>query len=76
MSKDRFNVEAIIKAIEIAGGMTKLCSKAHIGYQSLLDWKSGRKAPSSSSCLKIEKATNGEVKAEDILPDFPWHTMR
>lgn len=76
MSKNQSNLESIKRAIEIAGGMTKLSLTANIGYQSILDWKSGRKTPSIANCLKLEKATNGEVKAEDILPDFPWHTLK
>lgn len=35
-----------------------------------------KKTVSALNCMKIEKAANGEVKAEDILPDFPWETLK
>ena len=76
MLKHRANLDLIKRAIELAGGMTPLSKKADISYQSILDWKSGRKNPSAINCMKIEKATNGEVRAEEILPDFPWHTLK
>jgi len=28
------------------------------------------------SCKKIEKAVDGSVKAEEILPDYPWEELR
>jgi DNA-binding transcriptional regulator YdaS (Cro superfamily) len=27
-------------------------------------------------CIRIEAASNGEVKAEDLRPDVPWHVIR
>lgn len=76
MSKQRANVESILRAIEIVGGITALSLKANISYQSVIDWKSGRKTPTPTNCQKIEKATEGQVKAQDILPDYPWEELR
>jgi DNA-binding transcriptional regulator YdaS (Cro superfamily) len=70
--KHKANLEAIKKAVEIAGGNTQLSLKANISYQAIVDWKSGRKAPSIESCIKIEKATEGQINRKDLLPDFPW----
>jgi len=53
-----------------------MARKANVSYQSVLDWKHGRASPSPINCQKIEKATEGQIKAEDILPDYPWEEVR
>lgn len=72
----KLNVDSIFKAIEIAGGARELSIKIGASYQSVLDWKNQRRVPSTANCQKIEKATDGQVKAEDILPDYPWEELR
>lgn len=27
-------------------------------------------------CIRIEAATEGKVRAEDLRPDVPWHVIR
>ena len=76
MARPQPNLEMIRKAIDIAGGLTPLSVKINVSYQSVLDWKHGRRVPSPVSCQKIEKATDGAVKAKDILPDYPWETLQ
>lgn len=75
-SKHTANIAAILKAIEIAKGIKNLAIALGTSYQSVLDWKNQRRSPSPTNCQKIEKVTNGEVKAKDILPDFPWETLK
>lgn len=70
------NIEKLKEAIEYAGGIGTLATKAKISYQSIIDWKRGSKSPSQSSCERIEKATDGKIKASDLLPDYPWHEVR
>jgi DNA-binding transcriptional regulator YdaS (Cro superfamily) len=72
MSKQIASIDAIKKAIDIVGGNTQLSLKANISYQSIIDWKSGRKAPTPLNCIKIEKATDGKINRREILPEFPW----
>ncbi|MBL8676446.1 MAG: helix-turn-helix domain-containing protein [Alphaproteobacteria bacterium] len=38
-------------------------------------WKSCSEPP-SLNCMKIEKATRGHVKKEDIRPDFDWKKFK
>ena len=76
MARYKMNLDALKKAIEIVGGVGTLASKSAVSYQSIIDWRSGKKSPSAESCKKIEKATEGQVKAEDILPDYPWSELR
>lgn len=72
MSRNLLNKEALQKAIDLLGGVSSLSNKSKISYQSIIDWRSGRKSPSTDSCIKIEEATNGKVTRQEILPDFPW----
>jgi DNA-binding transcriptional regulator YdaS (Cro superfamily) len=72
MTNYKQDVKAILKAIEVAGGVKELAIKLGISYQSVLDWKNQRRVPSHLNCLKIEKATDGKVNRKDILPDYPW----
>jgi DNA-binding transcriptional regulator YdaS (Cro superfamily) len=76
MPRYSLNLDNLQKAIDIAGGITPLSSKSKISYQSIIDWKSGRKCPSPISCKKIEKAVNGEIKAEELLTDYPWEDFK
>ncbi len=76
MTRPHCNVEAVNRAIELAGGATQLSLKINVSYQTVVGWKHGRKYPNVVNCQKIEKATDGQVKAEDILPDYPWEELR
>jgi len=77
MSTDKkHNVQAILDAINIAGGAKELSHKINTSYQSILDWKNARKTPTALNCLKIEKATEGKIKAKDILPNYPWDELK
>jgi DNA-binding transcriptional regulator YdaS (Cro superfamily) len=71
-----YNVLAINKAIEIIGGGEKLARKLEVSYQTVLNWRNGFMVPSMPNCIKIEKATEGKVKREDILPDYPWDDLK
>jgi DNA-binding transcriptional regulator YdaS (Cro superfamily) len=72
MARYEANIDKIKEAIEILGGMVSLSKAIKISYQSVLDWKSGRRSLSPESCIKIEKATEGKVNRREILPDYPW----
>lgn len=71
-----YNVDSIAKAIEIIGGGERLARKIETSYQTVLNWKNGFSVPSIVNCVKIEKATEGKIKREDILPDYPWDELR
>lgn len=75
MARYESNIEKLREAIEIAGGMGNLSAKSKISYQSIMDWRSGKKSPSPISCKKIEKAVEGKVKAEELLPSYPWEDL-
>ena len=70
--KQQANLEIMNQAIDQMGGLTKFSLDLKISYQTALNWKHGRRAPSPLHCAKIERATEGKIKAKDILPDYPW----
>ena len=73
---DKYSVLSIEKAIEIVGGAEKLARKIEVSYQTVLNWKNGFAVPNPLNCVKIEKITDGAVKREYILPDYPWDELR
>lgn len=73
---DKYNVLSIEKAIEVIGGSEKLARKLEVSYQTVLNWKNGFTVPNALNCVRIEKITDGVVKREDILPDYPWNELR
>lgn len=70
--KEAYNIEAIKKAAEICGSLSKLALDVGANYGSAFKWMHGKAVPSPLYCMKIEKATKGQVKKEDIRPDFDW----
>lgn len=74
--KTQTNLQAIHRAIELTGGLTNFSLKVNISYQTALNWKHGRRIPSPLYCSKIEEITEGKVKKEEILPDYPWEKLR
>lgn len=63
------------EAIKIAGSMTNLSKKMKVNYQSISDWKTGKKAPNAANARKMENATEGKIKAIDILPNYNWDDL-
>jgi len=74
--KESHNVEAIKKAAEIFGSIQKLAMSINTTYGSALKWYHGTATPSPLSCMKIEKATKGQVTKEEIRPDFDWKNFK
>lgn len=73
---DKKSAEAVKKAVEYAGGKQALAEKVGVSYKTILDWTSGRSGVSIPNALKIEKATDGNVKVDEILPNFNWNELK
>lgn len=67
--------EAVQKSIKIVGGAKELAAIIGVSYKSVLDWKNGRTGVNLQNCLKIEQATKGKVKKEELLPNYPWEAL-
>jgi DNA-binding transcriptional regulator YdaS (Cro superfamily) len=63
-------LEALDKAIEITGGVTKLASIIGVDYQLIQQWrkKTQKDCTPAGVCVRIEQATNGEVTRADLRP--------
>ena len=70
------NKEKVIEAILEVGGVKELAALLGVSYKTVLDWKNGRTGIAVTNALRIEKATEGKVKAKDILPNYPWEELQ
>jgi DNA-binding transcriptional regulator YdaS (Cro superfamily) len=73
-------LEALDRAIEIAGGTSKLAKALGIGQSNVSNWRSRDaknaewKGPPAEFCPGIERATG--VPCEDLRPDVSWGVLR
>lgn len=66
-------MDALLKAIEVMGGVTKLARAIGTGQNTVSNWLlEGRKVP-AERCLPIERATGGLVTKEELRPDIFGH---
>lgn len=72
MKELQYNKDEIKRAVKILGSVMKLARALEVGELSVYRWTSGKSAPDPINCLKIQKLTNGQVKAKDIRPDYEW----
>jgi len=61
-------MQAIERAIEIAGGQTALGELIGKDQRYIAMWKRRKKVP-AEVCADIEAATKGEVTCHDLRPD-------
>ncbi len=61
---------ALERAISTAGGMTRLAEAVGATVQVVSNWKA-RGVP-SERCPDIERATQGQVIADELRPDVQW----
>ncbi|EKD85867.1 MAG: hypothetical protein ACD_37C00591G0002 [uncultured bacterium] len=73
---DMYNIEAIKKAANVCGSLSKLAIAIGATYTSAFKWAHGKAVPSPLNCMKIEKATRGQVTKEEIRPDFDWKRFK
>jgi DNA-binding transcriptional regulator YdaS (Cro superfamily) len=61
-------MNALDKAIKVAGGVTALASRLGTYQSKVSNWKS-RKGVPAKWCIAIEQATGGKVTRNDLRPD-------
>ena len=66
----------ISKAIDVAGGVAPLAAAIQVPVQSVYFWRSGGRRVPSDYCPRIEEATGGQVRCEDLRPDVRWDVLR
>ncbi len=75
-SRDMHDVQAIKKAADICGSLSKLAIAIGANYTSVFKWAHGKTVPTPLNCMRIEKATRGKVKKEEIRPNFDWKNFK
>lgn len=64
------NTKALQKAIDIAGGQTKLAKKVKVTQTAVSHWLTRNKRVPAERAVSIEKATGGQVTRRDLRPDL------
>lgn len=67
-------MSALQRAIDHAGGATKLAGAIGVTVQRLTNWLE-RGVP-AERCPDIERATGGAVRCEDLRNDVAWGVLR
>lgn len=67
---------AIIRAIEIAGGPAALAKQLAVSTQAVCFWRDEKRRIPADKCPLIERATAGVVRCEDLRPDVAWDVLR
>ncbi|WP_139016894.1 transcriptional regulator [Candidatus Odyssella thessalonicensis] len=70
-----YNKEEVQRAVDIMGSAWKLAKVLGIRPANIYRWLKGLGFPDPINCLRIEKATQGRVKARDILPRYDWENV-
>jgi len=63
-------------AINASGNAYRLAKAIDVPPQSVLFWRNGERRVPAEYCPRIELATNGRVRCEDLRPDVAWHVLR
>lgn len=58
------------------GGNKALASALGLSQVIVSQWKTGVKQVPAEHCPRIEAATHGAVRCEDLRPDVPWSVIR
>lgn len=58
------------KAVSLLGGQTKLAKELGVKQQNVWSWLRIAKKIPAEVCIPIEKATQGQVKKEELRPDI------
>jgi DNA-binding transcriptional regulator YdaS (Cro superfamily) len=72
---NQYNRDMIKRAINMFGSSNRLALELKVTVITVYKWRDGKAVPSPENCLKIEKVTNGQVKARDIRPDLDWERI-
>lgn len=58
------------KAIQVLGGQNNLANACGVSQNAISKWLNKQSRVSLENALKIEKATNGSVKADEFNPEY------
>lgn len=61
-------------AARMLGGRGVLADRLDVSVAAVGNWK--QRGVPADQCPKIEQATDGQVRCEDLRPDVAWHVLR
>jgi len=64
--------QAVKQAADILGNQSKLAEKIGISRVTVNQWVTGTNPIPLERCLQVERATNGQVRCEQLRPDIDW----
>ena len=67
-------MQPISKAIEYAGGASKLATLLGVSVQAVCFWRDGKRSVPVDKIAEIERVTGSSVKRWDFRPD-DWHRI-
>ena len=68
-------VKTLDKAIQVAGSQAGLARSIGVAQQVVNNWIKRGNVP-AEYCPRIERATAGAVRCEDLRPDVDWAVLR
>jgi DNA-binding transcriptional regulator YdaS (Cro superfamily) len=66
----------IKKACSIAGGQAALARILSVSPPTVNQWITGNRPIPLERCIEIEKATERQVRCEELRPDLDWAYLR
>lgn len=64
--------KAMVEAVRLRGGYTKLANEIGVTGPSVHEWTSGRRRVPARRCVEIERVTSCEVRRWDLRPGDWW----
>ena len=58
------------------GSASRLAKSINVSPVLITQWKNNVQRVPENKCLKIEAATDGKVRCEDLRPDVAWFVIR
>ncbi|MES1979746.1 MAG: helix-turn-helix domain-containing protein [Pseudomonadota bacterium] len=69
-------IDPVDKAAEILGSQTALAALCGVSRGAVNQWKDPKRKVPAEHCPRIERATNGQVRCEELRPDVSWDVLR
>lgn len=66
----------IREACKQVGGQAVLAREIGAAPAFVYQWATGRRSVPAEFCPKIERATHGAIRCEDLRPDVDWAVLR
>lgn len=66
----------VLRAAEHVGSQAALARLLGVTPSMVYQWIAGKRPVTAEQCPAIERATDGQVRCEDLRPDVAWGVLR